>query len=77
MSRDQRPGKIKVVNTAAPVQNRRRTDRKPQEGRVVAVVAAEPAPEPASGAFGLILAMLFLLGSAGGGVGLVLIGRLG
>lgn len=76
MSRDQRPGKLKVVSGAAPVHVRRKGDREPQQGRIVAVAVAADAPAEAGSGQGPVMALLFLLAAAGSGAIFVLVGRL-
>ncbi|WP_114955028.1 hypothetical protein [Sphingosinicella terrae] len=76
MSRDQRPGKLKVVGAAAPVHIRRKGDRQPQQGRIVAVAAPADAPTEAGSAQGPVMALLFLLAAAGSGAIFMLVGRL-
>ena len=77
MSRDQRPGKLKVVSGATPVHNRRKGDREPQQGRIVATGAAPvDLPVEAGSTQGPVMALLFLLAAAGSGAVFVLVGRL-
>lgn len=72
MSRDQRPGKIKLVSGKVPM--RRRSDRAPaaddaQERQIAQQVAATKAPTADRSK--LVMAILFLSGCALGGAGLI------
>lgn len=71
MSRDQRPGKMKVVAGAAPTPRRRRSDRL-ADAEVEAIerrrlAAPSVAPPADAGMSGRLLGALFVLGCAGGG----------
>ena len=71
MSRDQRPGKMKVVAGAAPTPRRRRSDRlEDEEARAIdrrRPEAPSAAPAIDAGVSGRLLGSLFILGCAGGG----------
>lgn len=78
MSRDQKPGKFKLVGGQKPNPGRRIDDPvegEAQSGAAQAVVSA-PATAPARGS-GLVLPLLFLVACAGGGAGAVFFGLAG
>ena len=73
MSRDQRPGKLKLVGSGTTVPLRRRGDRAPAARPAVSTApGAKPAPVRRE-ASGLLMSILFLLaaGAAGAGVALL------
>lgn len=71
MSRDQRPGKMKVVARAAPTPRRRRSDRlEDEEARAIErrrPEGATIAPPADAGVSGRLLGALFVIGCASGG----------
>jgi hypothetical protein len=69
MSRDQRPGKIRLVDgQAASAPQRRFDDKRAQAPEASAVdAAAEPEAAPASRGGSIVLTGLFLIGCAAGG----------
>lgn len=78
MSRDQKPGKVKLVGVAAPNPGRRRDDQLPGQ----AATGSGDAPAHASevrvnGGSGMLLALLFLLCCAIGGAAAVFFGLVG
>lgn len=80
MSRDQKPGKFKLVGVAATNPGRRRDDR--QSEQVLVATALESAADPAGDAqadkrHGLFQIMLFVLCSAIGAAGTVYLGLVG
>jgi hypothetical protein len=79
MSRNQKPGKFKLVGTTPAAPARRIGDQVPGEPRADASANAgvhAPAAEH-SGSRGMLLALLFLLACAGGGSGAVYFGLVG
>ena len=92
MSRDQRPGKMRVVGSGGSAQQRRRNDLAPQAGTGTSVGATGPAsaagtpaglaakgraaPAAKSGKPVMLLALLFVVGCAVGGAALPLLGVL-
>lgn len=73
VSRDQKPGKFKLVGSAAPTPARRAGDKvaRPSAAASATLAAASNAPS-ASARWGM--ALLFLATSAAGGAGAVLFG---
>lgn len=76
MSHDQKPGRLRVVSGGASVPQRRRGDAESdaqQDGAPPATApVAAPSRKPA-----LVLAMLFMVGCAAGGVALPFTGLIG
>ena len=68
MSRDQRPGKIRLVSGQAPATPARRFDDPKAPEDVAALPDAEAPLEPAAArSGGLLLGLFFLVGCAAGG----------
>ncbi len=76
MSRDQKPGKIRVIGNAAaaPIPERRRTDRDPNAplGTAADRAVAADAP-PATGGLAYVPIILFLMCCASGGIATTLL----
>ena len=76
MSRDQRPGKLKLVGSGTTVPARRRGDRVPVARPAVSsapAVKSEPVRRRASG---LLLSLLFLVAAGAAGTGVALLGTI-
>ena len=77
MSRDQKPGKVRVIGTssAAPPPNRRATDRDPnaREGTAADRQVVEAAPAVQTGGLAFVPVVLFLLCCASGGIACTLL----
>lgn len=78
MSRDQKPGKFKLVGGQKPNLGRRIDDQVEGEAQAegLQAVVSAPAAAPAKGP-GLVLPLLFLVACAGGGAGAVFFGLAG
>ncbi len=64
MSRDQKPGKIRLVSGAAPPQPQAQPERRGDDPQPPVPASVEKAPKRGRG---LLLASLFLIGCAAGG----------